>query len=258
MPMGWKRRAGARRSRWGTALLACALAGPAVVASSPASFGGAPGRPAVIGMRVIGHSVNGRPIRAWHLGNPNARKTVLAMATMHGNEPAPQHTLAQLRDGQPVRGVNLWLVPRVNPDGLARHSRYNANGIDINRNFPVRFIAHRDRSGPRPASAPETRAMMRFARNIRPDRIVSFHQPLHGVDVLGSKRPRFARRLAHEFRLPTKSFDCNGGCHGTMTQWYNRRFPGFMVTIEYGASPSRRYVNRFGPRALLRTIGARR
>jgi hypothetical protein len=31
-----------------------------------------------------------------------------------------------------------------------------------------------------------------------------------------------------------------------------------MVTIEYGASPSARYVNRFGPRALLRTIGGSR
>ena len=239
------------------ALLACVLAGPAMVAASPASYSGT-SRPAVIGVRVIGHSVSGRPIRAWHVGDPNAARTVVAMATMHGDEPAPQHTLTQLRDGAPIHGVNLWLVPRVNPDGLARHTRYNANGSDINRNFPVRFIAHLDHSGPHAASAPETRAMMRFARHIRPDFIVSFHQPLFGVDMLGSKRPRFARRRAHEIRLPTKNFDCNGGCHGTMTQWFNRRFPGFMVTIEYGASPSSRYVNTFGPRALLRTIGGRR
>ena len=244
-------------TRWGMAFLACVLAGPAMVAASPASYGGT-NRPAVIGVRVIGHSVNGRPIRAWHVGDPSSRRTVVAMATMHGNEPAPQHTLTQLRDGARIRGVDLWLVPRVNPDGLARHTRYNARGIDINRNFPVRFRAHTDHSGPRPASAPETRAMMRFASNIRPDLIISFHQPLFGVDTLGSKRPNFARRLAREFRLPTKSFDCDGGCHGTMTQWYNSRFRGFMVTIEYGASPSPSYVNRFGPRALLRTIGGSR
>jgi murein peptide amidase A len=253
------RRSGRGRGRWlrwWVAGVACAMVGSSAVATAP-SYAGGPDRPAVIEKRIIGHSVNGRPIRAWHVGDPQARSTVVAMATMHGDEPAPRHTLGQLRDGAPVRGVNLWLVPTVNPDGLAHGSRYNANGIDINRNFPVRW-QRQDHSGPRPASAPETRALMRFARRIEPDRIVSFHQPLHGVDVLGSKRPRFARRLAETFRLPTKRFDCGGGCHGTMTQWYNRRFPGFMVTLEYGAHPRWRYVNRLGPRALLRAVGGTR
>ena len=45
-------------------------------------------RPAVIGRRVIGHSVQGRPIVAWHLGEPGRKKVVL-ISLMHGNEPAP-------------------------------------------------------------------------------------------------------------------------------------------------------------------------
>jgi murein peptide amidase A len=249
-------RRGTRGRSRRVALAAAALAVPTVIVPAAASYGGADG-PAVIGRRVIGHSVNDRPIRAWHLGNPGARRTVVAMATMHGNEPAPRHTLARLRDGARIRGVDLWVVPNVNPDGLARGSRYNANGVDINRNFPVRW-ERAPHHGPRPASAPETRAMMRFVRDVRPDRIVSFHQPLYGVDILGAKVPRFARRLAEEFRLPRKRFDCGGGCHGTMTQWFNRRFAGAMVTVEYGASPRTRYVNRFAPRALLRSIGGRR
>jgi murein peptide amidase A len=252
------RRPGRTRAGWAAATAAGALLTPLAVASVPApSYAGGPGRPAVVAKRVIGHTVQGRPIRAWRLGDPGNATRVVAFATMHGDEPAPRHTLMRLRDGARIRGVDLWVVPNFNPDGLARGSRYNARGVDLNRNFPVswRRQAH---SGRRAASAPETRAVMRFLRNVRPDRVVSFHQPLHGVDTNGSKAPAFARRLARTLRLPRKNFDCGGGCHGTMTQWFNRRFAGACVTVEYGRSPRARYVNRFAPRALLRAVGGRR
>jgi murein peptide amidase A len=247
-----------RRSCWYVGAAACALVAPAAVASVPAaSYAGGSDRPAVVEQRVIGHSMQGRPMRVWRLGDPDARQTVVAMATLHGDEPVPRRTLGRLRDGAPIRGVDLWVLPIANPDGLARGSRYNANGVDLNRNFPVRWQrqAHHGRG---PASARETRVLMRFLRNVRPDRIVSFHQPLRGVDTHGSKRPRFARRLADNLRLPRKRFDCGGGCHGTMTQWYNRRFPGVAITVEYGPRPRDRYVNRVAARGLLRSVGGRR
>ena len=118
-------------------------------------------RPAVIGRRVLGHSVQGRPIVAWHLGEPGKPKVVL-ISVMHGNEPAPRRILTDLRDGYPVHDVNLWVVPVYNPDGLADGTRKNAHGVDLNRNFPYRW-ADLDgdyESGPRAASEPETRAMM--------------------------------------------------------------------------------------------------
>lgn len=242
---------------------ALASSGPAIAGAGAGAGAGEPataaagGRPAVIGHRVIGHSVQGRAIHAWHLGNPNNATTIVAMANMHGDEAAPGTTLRRLRDGARIRGVDLWVVPRYNPDGRAHHTRYNARGVDLNRNFPADWVAQAH-AGRRPASAPETRSVMRFLRHIRPDRIVSFHQPLHGVDTNGSKAPAFARRLARSFRLPRKNFDCGGGCHGTMTQWFNGRFAGACVTLEYGPHPSARYVNRVGPRALLRAIGGRR
>ena len=67
--------------------------------------------------------------------------------------------------------------------------------------------------------------MMRFLRDVRPSRILSFHQPLRGVDT-DTKMPRFARRVARKLDLPVKTFDCGGVCHGTMTMWYNHRLPG--------------------------------
>lgn len=215
-------------------------------------------RRAVLGSSVIGHSTQGRPIRAWHLGTPGAPEVVL-VSTMHGDEGRVSDILTSLRDGRPVTGVDLWVVPLYNPDGRARHRRQNARGVDLNRNYPTawRRVTGRYDSGRRPASEPETRAMMRFLTQVRPAYVVSFHQPLDGVDTL-TKHPAFSRRLARALRLPQKRFSCNGGCHGTMTMWFNQRFPGQAVTVEFGAHPSRRELRGPVVRRLLRLFHAHR
>ncbi|MET0449269.1 MAG: M14 family zinc carboxypeptidase, partial [Aeromicrobium sp.] len=83
-------------------------------------------RTAVIEKRVIGHSVDGRKITAWRLGNPRSSKKVLLLAGMHGNETGAVHTLRALRDGRPIEGADIWVVPVVNPDGVAENTRQNA------------------------------------------------------------------------------------------------------------------------------------
>lgn len=227
-------------------------------ATAPASLN--PDRPAVIGVRVIGHSVRDRKIYAFHVGQPRADTKVVIMAAMHGNELAAQRTIRTLRDGHPIRGVNLWLVPTYNPDGAARHDRQNARSVDLNRNYPRRWkpLTGDYYSGPRPASEPETRAMMRFLDRVDPDYVISFHQPLHGIDVRGAKQPRWTRNLAENLRLPTRRVDCGGACHGTMTQWFNARHDGFAITVELGYTPSARYLTKVAPRGLLRSVGGRR
>ena len=224
------------------------------------SYAGRPpaDRPAVVETRTIGHSVQGRPIKAFRLGERGKPK-VLLISTMHGNEPHTQQILASLRDGRPIRGLNLWVLPVYNPDGLARHTRKNAHGVDLNRNFPYRWadLDGSYESGPRAASEPETRAVMRFLRTIRPQRIISFHQPLHGVDT-DTKSQRFSRRVADKLNLPRKSFTCGGVCHGTMTGWFNHHFRGSALTAEYGAHPPRRLMRKIAPGQVLSIWGARR
>lgn len=247
-------------------LLSAGLAAPAGGASTEASTGvaaAAPavaGQPAVIGTRVIGRSVRGRPIRAFHLGNPDARWTVVAIGAMHGDEQQSRRPLDHLRDHRRVRGVDLWVLPVLNPDGYRRGTRKNAHGVDINRNFPVRWrdLDGSYESGPNPKSEPETRAALRFLRRIDPDRMISLHQPLFNVDAKSSKNPRFSRRVAREMRIPLGNVDCGGVCHGTMTQWFNKRLDGASITVELSARPSRRYLSHAGPDGLLRAIGARR
>jgi protein MpaA len=217
-------------------------------------------RPAVIATRVYGHTVNGHRLRAFELGSRSAAVTVVALAAMHGNETGGSVILSSLRDGKPVHGVDLWVIPRDNPDGVLRDNRHNAHGVDLNRNFPAKWIFQRGYyySGPRPSSEPETRGLERLLDRIDPDYVVTFHSPLHGVDAYQSKDRPFARRLARDLGLPMKSFDCNGGCHGTLTQWFNNRHDGACVTVELGAAPSGRYLRVRAPRGLLRAIHAHR
>jgi murein peptide amidase A len=237
--------------RLGTVLAALALLGGTLPASA------AP-EPTVVGKQVIGRSVGGRPIVAYHLGEQRKGvPTVVLISTMHGNEGAPRQILRALVDGQPVRDLDLWVVPTYNPDGLAAGTRRNANGVDLNRNYPYDWVDldGNYESGSRPASEPETRAMMAFLREVRPDHVLSFHQPLNGVDT-DTKRPAFARRVADVLNLPVNRFDCGGVCHGTMTGWYNHTFPGNALTIEYGANPSRTLMRRIAPEQVLRIFGA--
>ena len=228
-----------------------------VVPSVPSTAAGAAEiRPAVVEQRVIGHTVRGRPIRAWRVGNPEARTTAVALSTMHGDEPATRRILAAIRDGDPVRGVDLWVLPVLNRDGFVANRRQNARGVDLNRNFPRRWadLDGAVESGREPASEPETRSLMRFLRRVDPRFVVSFHQPLHGVDVYGRKQRWFARTLADQLRLPRKDFTCGGACHGTLTQWFNHRFEGVAVTVEYGRSPERDRMELRAPRQLLRAL----
>jgi hypothetical protein len=252
-----------RRTSLATAVAAVLVATGVPVAAATslrAPAHAADPRPAVIGHRVIGKTVAGRKIHAWRVGERDARTKAVALATMHGDELDVRQILRCIRDGRPVEGIDLWLVPVLNRDGVARGTRKNKRGVDLNRNFPVEWaeLDGEIESGPRPRSEPETRALMRFLNRVDPRFVVSLHQPLHGIDVYGPKKRWFARRLARELHLPTKEFACGNACHGTLTQWFNKRHDGVAVTVEYGADPRFRRMNRYAPRQLIRALGGSR
>ena len=104
-----------------------------------------------------------------------------------------------------MHGIDLWVVPVYNPDGLAAGTRKNAHGVDLNRNYPYHWVDldGNYESGPDAASERETRAMMRFLKTVKPRWLLSFHQPLRGVDT-DTKRPKFARRVARTLDLPAQ------------------------------------------------------
>jgi predicted deacylase len=175
---------------------------------------------------------------------------------MHGDEPAGVRLVNAIRAKLRVRGVDLWIVPTINPDGLAAHTRQNARGVDLNRNWAHNWQRQGGRynSGPRPFSEPETRSMRRLLNRVDPRFVVSFHQPLHGVDSDAAKNRRLLNRLATHLHLPKKPLRCSGVCHGTMTGWYNANHRGAAITVELGPRPSATYLTRRGPRGTVRAV----
>jgi protein MpaA len=185
---------------------------------------------------VIGTSVQGRPIVAWSFGPDSARRKILVVGCIHGNECAGLAITSALRRTRPPKGVQLWLVPEMNPDGTAADRRQNAHGVDLNRNFPYHWRPISNPiyySGPHVASEPETRAAMRFVRRIRPAVTISYHQQMDLVDMAGGDRG-VARRYA---RLAGLRPTCLTFLAGVESGWSNNTFPGttaFVVELPAG------------------------
>lgn len=138
-----------------------------------------------LGEEVIGASVQGRPITAWHRGTAGGT-VVLVVGVIHGDEDAGLPILDRLAEVDLPAGLDLWLMPAVNPDGLANQVRGNGNGVDLNRNFPHDWTAiaapgEWEYSGTGPASEPETRAFVEFAARIAPTLTLWYHQDLFCV-----------------------------------------------------------------------------
>lgn len=223
------------------------VATAAIAITGPAPPAAASGATPVLETKLVGYSVKHRPIVAYHLGKRLIKPSYLLVGQMHGDEHAGV-TLTQsiINARRSVEDINLWVVPTMNPDGDAAHTRQNAHNVDLNRNWPNKW-AHLDPpyySGPEPLSEPETRAMWHFLWWLKPDYLVVLHQPLHGVDTTDGAYldPAFRDALARNLGLPEKAFLCGGVCHGSMTGWYTAHDWGVDETIEFGSSPTRSYL----------------
>lgn len=152
---------------------------------------------------ILGRSVQGKPIEMTVFGQDG--ETILILGALHGNEPMSaalaERLIPYLRaNPQTYQGRRVAVVPVVNPDGLALGTRQNANGVDINRNFPANnFPADPGLDypgGPYAVSERETLAVLTAMRQLRPARIVSIHAIRRGEH--GNNYDGPARLLAAE------------------------------------------------------------
>lgn len=187
------------------------------------------------------HSVDGRTLRVIHVGSLRG-PAILVLGAIHGNEPAGIAVVRDLLADSATLHSNIWVVPDLNPDGVARNTRPNAHGVDLNRNFPWRWHVAGQRwsfgySGPHVLSEPESRFALALIVRVHPAVTIWFHQPLGVVDESGGSldvERRFAERVGLPLRRLTRY-------RGSAATWQNHRFPNataFVVELPPGALTS--------------------
>ncbi|NND59911.1 MAG: hypothetical protein HKN49_06535 [Gammaproteobacteria bacterium] len=142
-------------------------------------------------------------------GEPSAR--VLVVGGIHGDEYSSVSIifkwLEMLGDERLGERFHWRVVPVLNPDGLLRpprmSQRMNANGVDLNRNFPSpdweeeahNYWVNRTRRnkrrypGPAALSEPESAWLAEQIETFKPHAVISVHAPHGVVDFDGPRVP---------------------------------------------------------------------
>lgn len=156
-----------------------------------------------------GLSINKRPLVIKELPPVSERDDhfrVLLLGGIHGDEYSSISIIfkwLELFSHNAAEGEFHWrIAPLANPDGLldgTRAQRQNANGVDLNRNFPsgdwqdkaAQYWQANTGSNPRrfpgeaPASEPEVQWIVSQIEEFNPDVIISVHAPYHLLDFDG-------------------------------------------------------------------------
>lgn len=175
--------------------------------------------------RVIGQSVQGRDITAYRMGTPGGR-VVLVIGVIHGDEQKGGEVTKLLRTMATPKGIDLWLIDTINPDGVAANTRGNANAVDLNRNFEAgwsyipKSTEHRQYSGENPADQPETIAVQAFVREIAPTVTVWYHQDANTITINGDRKV-IPRTYGTYVGLAPGNVPCSQRCTGTASTFVN-------------------------------------
>jgi len=166
---------------------------------------------------TAGHSVEGRPIECSVLGG--GEDIVMLIATIHGNEsagtPIARRMIQFIRDSDDMLAQHkIVIMPMVNPDGFYHNKRYNANDVDLNRNFVAFNRVNNKRNGPHGLSEPESRVIQETILKYKPNRIIVFHEPLACIDYDGPGGD-IAKAMGKHTDLPVKKLGSRPGSLGS-------------------------------------------
>lgn len=210
--------------------------------------------------RIYGQSVKGRHLTLYSRGD--LRGATLLIGGIHGDERATVLLLElYLEKLAPTVSASsgIIVIPSANPDSYIRNRRTNANGVDLNRNFPYRWSAESEEPpGAAPLSEPESKALANLILTLQPARIVALHWALAEIDADGPQSTRLAEAmwdaLSPEERTPYRLRVWDGSyadyekplppfCPGSLGQWagfgleYDNGIRPAMITLELPYDP---------------------
>ena len=195
---------------------------------------------------VIGRSVQGRRIVAARFGS--GPRHVLFVGGVHGNEAGTavvKRFVAYLRarPGAVPRGARVDVVRCANPDGYVHRWRGNAHHVDLNRNLPSRnWRSHllpggepagsALTGGPRPASEPETRALLAWLRRGGYRAVISLHSRAGLLDCSGPGSAALGRLMSARCGLPLGHLSYQSSITGSLGDYVPERYHVPIVTVE--------------------------
>ncbi len=115
---------------------------------------------------ILGYSVENRPILISSFGS--GKRKVLIWSQMHGNESTTTRSLIQLFSDLTIKKSNIFydleikVIYQLNPDGSNTYNRFNANGVDLNRDA-VKM------------TQPESKLLVSFFSNFKPNFCINLH-----------------------------------------------------------------------------------
>jgi protein MpaA len=154
--------------------------------------------------------VLGRGITAFHFVPPSyakPRPPAILFGAIHGDEPLGVYCLVRLANELVERppGRDTWIIPALNPDGLAAGTKNNANDVDLNRNFAASNWSDEFKAGynagAKPESEPETQVLVTLIERVQATRLIALHSPFHCIDWDGTGEA-LAREMSERNQYP--------------------------------------------------------
>jgi protein MpaA len=194
-----------------------------------------------LGLPAIGRSTEGRPIAGARFGG--AGRPLIVVGGVHGDEPASVEVVVELCARRPTGPgawpAPVWIIPALNPDGIARGSKNSARDVDLNRNFPSRSFSTDHAPGyfpgEAPLSEPETRALADLVEHGPIRGVVAVHAPFACVNYDGPAAA-WAEAVARASGWPARA-DIGYPTPGSLGSWLgvDRRLP--VLTLELPPGP---------------------
>ena len=210
---------------------------------------------------VIGKSGEGREIKVYKIGDRGGK--ILFVAGIHGNEigtvKLAHYIINFFNDFNDFNGV-LYVILCLNPDGYERAlknpdyahrgriGRFNANDVDLNRNFPTKNFQPnsewgfgRDYSdekikifcGEFGGSEKETQALINFIKSENIENLIMLHNA--GKDVVYNQSDETAKNWAEIYHKITKfKIRTNLNYSGGVAEWAKENNIHYL-TVEGGS-----------------------
>jgi protein MpaA len=140
---------------------------------------------------------------------------ILIIGVFHGDEPQGKHLIEEYINSTEQQN-NLLFIPCLNPDGMDVNNRTNANGVDLNRNFPTKNWGKNEGEnatcddcttayfgGTSPASEIETQFVINIIEKYSPKLILTIHAPYKVVNYDGPAK-EIAEKISKIIEYPTE------------------------------------------------------